>query len=278
MSQVTARAVGRRLLRPANWGKAAAAVAVLGVSWSVYINADTGAHKRWRDPPTGEDGLLNAETLLKEWTPPTRKQVIEKLKSTIPTKEGDSAKNGSQEFDVLIVGGGATGAGCALDAATRGLKVALVERDDYASGTWTLFLGNGRLPSHSRTWQSQTSVSAPSSRFPRHLVQIHQDASRRCPLPGKSIHRIRRGTAFSRHGSTSRARNGHQNRALLVLGVRPKLRRFDSRDLHVRLTSAPFRSRSPPDCRSCFPFTSVFDRHYIGPHVGFVLTRSLRST
>ncbi|HKY62427.1 MAG TPA: FAD-dependent oxidoreductase [bacterium] len=38
-------------------------------------------------------------------------------------------------FDLLIVGGGATGAGIALDAATRGLKVALVERDDFASGT-----------------------------------------------------------------------------------------------------------------------------------------------
>lgn len=37
--------------------------------------------------------------------------------------------------DVLIVGGGITGAGCALDAAARGLKVGLVERDDFASGT-----------------------------------------------------------------------------------------------------------------------------------------------
>ncbi|KAK2730376.1 glycerol-3-phosphate mitochondrial [Colletotrichum kahawae] len=39
------------------------------------------------------------------------------------------------EYDILIVGGGATGAGVALDAATRGLKVALVERDDFSSGT-----------------------------------------------------------------------------------------------------------------------------------------------
>jgi glycerol-3-phosphate dehydrogenase len=38
-------------------------------------------------------------------------------------------------FDLLIVGGGATGAGTALDAASRGLKVACVERDDFASGT-----------------------------------------------------------------------------------------------------------------------------------------------
>ncbi|MDQ1534499.1 MAG: glycerol-3-phosphate dehydrogenase [Actinomycetota bacterium] len=38
-------------------------------------------------------------------------------------------------FDVLVVGGGITGAGTALDAASRGLRTALVERHDFASGT-----------------------------------------------------------------------------------------------------------------------------------------------
>ncbi|MFQ6171572.1 glycerol-3-phosphate dehydrogenase/oxidase [Oryzobacter sp. R7] len=38
-------------------------------------------------------------------------------------------------FDVLVVGGGVTGSGVALDAATRGLRTALVEMSDYASGT-----------------------------------------------------------------------------------------------------------------------------------------------
>jgi glycerol-3-phosphate dehydrogenase len=38
-------------------------------------------------------------------------------------------------YDILVIGGGATGAGVALDAATRGLKVALVERDDFSAGT-----------------------------------------------------------------------------------------------------------------------------------------------
>ncbi len=41
----------------------------------------------------------------------------------------------TEHFDVLVVGGGITGAGVALDAACRGLKVALVERHDWASGT-----------------------------------------------------------------------------------------------------------------------------------------------
>ena len=40
-----------------------------------------------------------------------------------------------EEFDVLVVGAGVVGAGTALDAATRGLSVALVEARDYASGT-----------------------------------------------------------------------------------------------------------------------------------------------
>ena len=38
-------------------------------------------------------------------------------------------------FDVVVVGGGITGVGCALDAAGRGLRTALVERHDFASGT-----------------------------------------------------------------------------------------------------------------------------------------------
>ncbi|MFC6885847.1 glycerol-3-phosphate dehydrogenase/oxidase [Actinomadura yumaensis] len=41
----------------------------------------------------------------------------------------------SHTFDVLVVGGGVTGCYTALDAASRGLSVALVERDDFASGT-----------------------------------------------------------------------------------------------------------------------------------------------
>jgi glycerol-3-phosphate dehydrogenase len=39
------------------------------------------------------------------------------------------------EFDVVVVGGGITGAGVALDAATRGYSVALIERADFAAGT-----------------------------------------------------------------------------------------------------------------------------------------------
>jgi glycerol-3-phosphate dehydrogenase len=45
------------------------------------------------------------------------------------------ARLADERFDVVVVGGGITGAGVALDAASRGLRTALVERDDFASGT-----------------------------------------------------------------------------------------------------------------------------------------------
>jgi glycerol-3-phosphate dehydrogenase len=46
-----------------------------------------------------------------------------------------SFHSGIQEFDVLIIGGSATGAYVALHAAIRGLKVAVVRRDDFSSST-----------------------------------------------------------------------------------------------------------------------------------------------
>jgi glycerol-3-phosphate dehydrogenase len=41
----------------------------------------------------------------------------------------------SDRFDVAVIGGGVTGAGVALDAASRGYSVALIEREDFAFGT-----------------------------------------------------------------------------------------------------------------------------------------------
>ncbi|MGQ0521408.1 MAG: FAD-dependent oxidoreductase [Actinomycetota bacterium] len=51
------------------------------------------------------------------------------------TRAAGLERLGTGAFDVLVVGGGITGAGVALDAAARGLRTALVERDDFASGT-----------------------------------------------------------------------------------------------------------------------------------------------
>ena len=50
-------------------------------------------------------------------------------------RQADLERLRSETFDVLVIGGGVTGAGIALDAATRGLTTALVEQRDYAAGT-----------------------------------------------------------------------------------------------------------------------------------------------
>lgn len=50
-------------------------------------------------------------------------------------RKEDLARLAKEEFDVLVIGGGINGVGVALDAVTRGLKVALVESGDFASGT-----------------------------------------------------------------------------------------------------------------------------------------------
>lgn len=53
----------------------------------------------------------------------------------LPARAAALERLTERRFDVLVIGGGITGAGVALDAATRGLSVALVERADFASGT-----------------------------------------------------------------------------------------------------------------------------------------------
>ncbi|MEX2045233.1 MAG: glycerol-3-phosphate dehydrogenase/oxidase, partial [Opitutus sp.] len=47
----------------------------------------------------------------------------------------DRLRSGSEVFDILVVGGGASGLGAAVDAASRGYRVALVEQADFAKGT-----------------------------------------------------------------------------------------------------------------------------------------------
>ncbi|MEN3334120.1 MAG: glycerol-3-phosphate dehydrogenase [Blastocatellia bacterium] len=62
------------------------------------------------------------------------------MKSTEPefslrTRAANLERLRRETFDLIVIGGGATGAGVALDAATRGLTVALIEKYDFASGT-----------------------------------------------------------------------------------------------------------------------------------------------
>ena len=48
--------------------------------------------------------------------------INKRVKSVLPTRNDQIQRLKEDEFDVLVIGGGATGSGCALDAATRGLK------------------------------------------------------------------------------------------------------------------------------------------------------------
>ncbi|KAJ8918450.1 hypothetical protein NQ315_008147 [Exocentrus adspersus] len=78
--------------------------------------------------------------LLKEngngsWFTVTAENPAPKIKRALPPRDDQIKSLQSEPFDVVIIGGGATGSGCALDAVTRGLKTALIEADDFASGT-----------------------------------------------------------------------------------------------------------------------------------------------
>jgi len=53
----------------------------------------------------------------------------------VPSRSEQINRLKRDEFDVLVVGGGATGAGAALDAATRGLRTAMIERGDFGNET-----------------------------------------------------------------------------------------------------------------------------------------------
>ena len=54
---------------------------------------------------------------------------------SLRTRERNLERLATEPFDLVVIGGGITGAGVALDAASRGLRTALVERGDFACGT-----------------------------------------------------------------------------------------------------------------------------------------------
>ena len=116
----SSRTLWRRLLLPTGL--------VVGGSATLYYTyrprSFPGSESPAVPPPTyGPDGALRMPRFPRE---KTRAEQLADLRANASS---------SGEYDMLIIGGGATGAGVALDAATRGLKVALVERDDFSSGT-----------------------------------------------------------------------------------------------------------------------------------------------
>lgn len=116
----------RRLLKPLAYGTGLA-VAGTTVMYIAYRprnvpGADTLAPK---PPRRDENGVI---------IPPKFPYIKTRDEQIADLKKSTSAPS-SEIYDLLVIGGGATGTGIALDAATRGLKVAIVERDDFSSGT-----------------------------------------------------------------------------------------------------------------------------------------------
>ncbi|KIO05263.1 hypothetical protein M404DRAFT_141245 [Pisolithus tinctorius Marx 270] len=93
----------------------------LGVAGGGYYYLNSG--------PPYPASVLETRRPPPPWTPPSRQAMLDALENSGKTHPD------SEQFDLLIVGGGATGAGVAVDAASRGLRVALVERSDFSSGT-----------------------------------------------------------------------------------------------------------------------------------------------
>src|SRR5512133_2039804 len=157
-------------------------------------------------------------------------------------------------FDLLVIGGGITGAGIARDAAMRGLRTALVEQDDFASGTSSrssrLVHGGVRYLEH-----GQLGLVFESSRERRTLLRIAPHLVR--PLAfvwpvyrGARVPRWKLAAALTLYDALSMFRNvrGHQRlSAPEVLSREPRLggegllggaRYFDAATDDARLTLA----------------------------------------
>lgn len=90
---------------------------VAGAALAVWAFSADDSPVNWYSAAT-----VSAKTVRKKRPLPTRTEQVANLQA-------------GHTYDLLIIGGGATGVGCALDATTRGLRTALVEADDFASGT-----------------------------------------------------------------------------------------------------------------------------------------------
>ncbi|KAG6050968.1 hypothetical protein E4U39_002708 [Claviceps sp. Clav50 group G5] len=106
----------------------AASVIGLGTTATIYYNKSRKSlshDKAWVPVQRDSQGKIK---------PPTFPAVKTRAEQLAALRRHDGS-DPDAEYDLLIIGGGATGAGIALDAVTRGLKVALVERDDFSAGT-----------------------------------------------------------------------------------------------------------------------------------------------
>ena len=113
------------------WRAAAAAGAAVAVGGGLGVGG-VALGQVLAEPPALPDAARVKAGLDERGYPifaaPSRSHQVARLKSSASGAPDDV-------FDILIIGGGATGAGMALDATTRGLRTAVVEANDFASGT-----------------------------------------------------------------------------------------------------------------------------------------------
>lgn len=135
-----------RLLKPLLYSTGAVAVGS-GLLYTVYRPRDIPGTEFTHNPTYTAGGIFKPPNFPNVKT--REEQITDLRRSAGKNAKGslggffnrgeDAGKPVTSEkdepYDLLIIGGGATGAGVALDAATRGLRVAVVERDDFASGT-----------------------------------------------------------------------------------------------------------------------------------------------
>lgn len=140
---------GSRFIKPLLYTAGAGAIGVSALYVTLRPRDIPGTEAAAVPPPTyGEGGVFRppqfpvAKTREQQIADLKRSggvvsQVADKAKKLFGGSSTASADEKAEEepYDLLIIGGGATGTGIALDAVTRGLKVALVERDDFSSGT-----------------------------------------------------------------------------------------------------------------------------------------------
>jgi glycerol-3-phosphate dehydrogenase len=129
------------------------------------------------------------------------------LELSLRTRAANLERLRRESFDVVVIGGGVTGAGVALDAATRGLRVALIEKHDFAGGTssrssklihgglryleqFELALVREGLQERARLRRNAPHLSEPLP----FLVPVYKTAER-SPL-GKSVLKLRAGLAL----------------------------------------------------------------------------------
>lgn len=133
---MSSRFIPRRLLRPLLYTSAVTAAGGLAVRISTQYR-DSGSDPATQISPVAPPKFPAFKTRDEQIAALKRSGAIHNpLDHTLSSQSKTlSLSSGDDIYDLLVIGAGATGAGIALDAATRGLKVALIERDDFSSGT-----------------------------------------------------------------------------------------------------------------------------------------------